>query len=42
MKTDERLKYLKDYFAQEEKVKVELPPIIRVINGVTKISYFDG
>lgn len=42
MNTDERLQYLKSYFAQEEKVKVELPPSTRENNGVTIISHFDG
>lgn len=42
MKTDERLQYLQDYFAKDEKVKVEIPPNVRVTNGVTIITRFEG
>ena len=42
MNTNERLQYLQNYFAQEGKVKMELPPSIRENNGVTIRSYLDG
>jgi len=38
----ERLSYIKEYFASQENVVVELPPVISYVGNMKKIARFNG